>query len=345
MITTAKIIGEGISYDTYSAQMDEHGDEVKRGNPNFIMSRSELAGFLLCPEKWLASSSEDEDTKATLFGRLAECIEMTPLEFDSLFIVHPENYPCDPTKKDPRTEKPWTRKANFCDEWEERHERDGLTVVSPKVFSEARAAYLAAEAYAPRAELVLVSKKQVMVVGEWLDKATQLVIPIRCLIDLVPPADHPQFGRWLCDSKTARNGDPNTWGHVTDDRGYDIQSAIILDLYAAATKEDRTEFVHLVQENTAPYHVVKPMPQLTAEFIEFGRAKYEIALREYAQCLATGRWPSYSTGNRSVINSGLCQLIGPESVWRYRESGGAVRSRIEHQPEPAREDRPDVPIP
>lgn len=341
MITSAKIIGSGISYAVYSRQ----GEGVKKGDPAFIMSRSELAEFLICPEKWLLSPSTDEGTKATDFGRLAECLEMNPQDFDKLFEVHPETYPCEPTTRDPRSEKPWTVRADHCKEWEEQRARDGITVISPKVMAESGVAVKAAKAHAPRAELVAISKKQVMVVGVWKDKATQLLIPVRALLDLVPDASHPVWGKTLADSKTARNGNPDTFGRVVDESGYDVQAALSMDLYCKATGEDRQDWVLPLQENTPPFHVVKPMPQLTAEFIEFGRCKYTIALREYAQCLATGRWPSYSTGNRPVVNHGLCQLIGPETVWKYRESGGAVQSRIEYQPEPSGDDRPEVPIP
>jgi hypothetical protein len=161
-----------------------------------------------------------------------------------------------------------------------------------------------------------------------------LVIPVQCLIDFVPDKSNATWGRALANFKTARCGDPNTFGRVIDDLGYDSSAALEMDLYTSATDEDRTDFIIPIQENTAPYHCTSPIPALSAEFLAFGRVKYTIALREYAECLATGRWPSYSTGNRVVI--GPTQLIGPESVFRYREAGGAVASRQDYQPETVR---------
>ncbi len=331
-IISAKVVGVNVSYETYSAQ----APGVSRGHKEFIMSRSELIDFSLCHSKWLASADEDDDdTPAMLFGRLVECLEMSPETFDDLFEVHPANYPCDPTKRDPRTEKPWTTRADYCKEWEEERRQDGLTPISPKLKAKADAAVKAAQACGPRAELVACSKKQVHVVGEWQDRATQLVIPIRCLIDLVPDAKNPTWGKALGNSKTARNGDPNTLARVIDDLGYDAGAALDTDLYTKATGQDRTDYLIPVQENTPPYHVVFPMPALSAEFITYGRCKYQIALREYAQCLATKHWPSYSTGGRLVVNG--CQYISPDTLWKYREAGGAVASRMDYEAPPLRE--------
>lgn len=315
MITSAKVVADGVSYEDYSRQT------VQRGDPAFSMSRGELVAFALNPEKYLASTPDDDDTPATLFGRLVETLEMAPETFEKLFAIHPENYPCEPTKRDPREEKPWTTRADYCKEWEEEAEQAGLTPISPKLKAEADIAVKAAQAYGPRAELVACSKKQVFVSGEWEDKATGLVIPIRCLIDLVPDVKHPTMGKWLADSKTARNGDPSNFARVCDESSYDCQAALSIDLYSKATGEDRCEWVLPLSENTPPFHIVKPMPALTHEFLEYGRAKVHRALARYAQCLATNEWPSYSTGDRLVFNG--VQYIAPDSLFSYRQSGGA----------------------
>ena len=327
-------IARHISYEVYSRQ----APGVTKGHKDFIMSRSELMRFFSCPEKWL-SSEASEGSDATDWGSLAECLEMAPETLDARFVVHPETYMGGP-KKD--QEKPWTRQANYCKDWEQDKTEQGLIVISSETAHEAEAAVLVAHQYKPRWDLVMCSKKQVMVVGEWNDKNTKTIIPLRCLIDLVPDASHPKFGKALADSKTARNGDPEGFAKVIDEKSYDVQAALSLDLYTAATGEDRCEWIFPLQENEPPYHITKPMPALTAEFIAYGRAKYQIALREYAACLATGHWPSYPTGNRLVF--GDLQYIAPDELWKYRQKGGAVESRMDYepQPEPKREDNFDT---
>ncbi len=321
MITNAKIVGVGVSYEDYSRQ------EFHRGDPQFSMSRSELMSFALNPKRWLDGYNEDrEDTEATIFGSLVECLAGLNGKFDERYAVAPAEYKDEKTGK----MKPWTFAANACKAWrEEQGERE---VIKAELFGKAKDAVAALTADEDVASIFACSKKQVMVCGEWRDKATGLSIPIRSLIDLVPSASHICWRRFICDLKTARNGNPDVWARVTDDSGYDIQAALSMALYAEATKEDRTDWVFVVQENVKPYHVVKPLPALSAEFITFGRAKYQIALRDYAQCLATKHWPSYSTGNRLVF--GPCQYVGPETLWKYRETGGAVQSRTDYEPPP-----------
>lgn len=331
VIVSAKIIGDRISYEAYSRQT------VQRGDPQFIMSRGELVSCAFNPKRWRDGYQEDKgDTDATRWGSLIECMAGLSGNFDDFYAVAPAEY-----KDDKGNVKPWNWNANVCKEWrEEQGERE---VIKSDLREKAELAVEALEADDDVAALFEHSRKQVMVTGFWKDKATTLEIPIRCLIDLVPDWSHPVFGKALGDFKTARNGCPDSWGKVVDDCGYDVQAALSLDLYTKATGEDRFEWLHPVQENVHPYHVVKPIPALTLEFIAFGRAKYQIALREYAACIAAGRWPSYSTGNRVVI--GPTQLIGPESVYRYREAGGAVAGRMDYQPDPRpepAEERVDV---
>lgn len=318
-IQNAKIVACGVCYEDYSRQTFE------RGHSEFSMSRGEIVSFAVNPKRWLDGYKENESTDATDWGQLVECLAGLNGKFDDRYAIAPAYY-----VNDKGEDKPWNWNANACKQWrEDQGERE---IIKAETFGRANDALDALRGDPDISELFACSKKQVMVCGEWADKGSQLKIPVRCLIDIVPSQPHERFGKWLCDFKTSRNGNPDTWARVVDDGGYDIQAALMLDLYTMATKEDRTDFVHIVQENVKPYHVVKPFPALTAEFIYYGRAKYQSALQLYAQCLATNRWPSYSTGNRIVAFG--CQYVGPDTLWKYRETGGAVQSRIEYQPEP-----------
>ena len=323
MLHNCKIIGDGISYNVYSRQ----ADGVGRGHKDFVMSRSELIAFADNPEKWL-SKKESGDTPATIFGRLVELLETNPTAFDSLFVVAPDTYT---NKKG--GESDWSRKSPDCAAWEDDHIARGITPIKSEVKARADAAVKACAEYPPRAELVSISQKQVMVVGFWRDADTKIEIPVRCLIDFVPPKDHPVWGKHLADGKTARNGDPANWARVVEDEGYDVQAALSMDLYLTATKEDRTDWTFPLSENTEPFHVVKPMPGLTAEFLQWGRKKYQAALTRYAECLATKFWPSYAVAG---IKFGPTQLIGPEENWNYRKSGGVeMAKRQDYQPQPS----------
>ena len=148
------------------------------------------------------------------------------------------------------------------------------------------------------------------------------------------------MSKWLADSKTARNGNPEQFCRVVADEAYDVQAALSIDLFTTATGRDIQDWIYPLQENTPPYHVVKPMPALTSEFIEYGRVKYRIALRQYAECLATNKWPSYPTDDRLVY--GDLQFLDPKALFKYRESGGVPAERT---PIETPRENFDVPIP
>jgi len=319
-----KIIGDNISYETY------HRQESKRGDKDFSMSRSELVSLALCPEKWIDGVPADDDsTAATEWGSLLDCLMTSPARFEELFAVCPETY----TNKKGETVA-WRNDRRIAEVADFMETAKGKTIIKADVRKEADTAVNALRSDDTIAELFKHSRKQVMVIGTWHDEETDLKIPVRGLLDLVPIKTHEKFGKWLVDFKTARNGNPAIWTRVCDDSGYDVQAALHRDLYVGATNEDRTDFVHVVQENTPPYHVVSPLPSFTEEFIAYGRAKYERALKLYAQCLKTGDWPSYSTGDRMVI-FGL-QKIAPDTLWTYRQTAGqgSLTQRDAYKPEP-----------
>ena len=326
MITSSKVIGAGVSYETYSRQ----APGVVRGNREFIMSRSELTNFASNPKRWLDGYREDDDTDtdATVWGNLIECLAGLNGDFEERYAVAPAEYADEKTGK----LKPWTFAANVCKAW--REEQGERNVIKSELRDKAEKAVAALQADADVSELFACSQNQVMVAGVWRDAATELEIPLRCLLDLVPDVAHPVFSKTLADFKTCRNGCPDFWARVVDDAGYDVQAALSTDLFVKATGRDITEWLMPAQENVHPFHVVKPMPALSAEFLKYGRAKYESALTLYARCLATGEWPSYSTGSRLVLDAPPCQIIGPDTLYSYRQSGGLPAAQRDYEPKP-----------
>lgn len=302
-----------------------------RGHKDFVMSRTELVAFALNPAKWHDGVAVREETKAMTFGSVLDCLATTPEELLARFAITPETYPATPKKKgDPVEMKEWTSRANFCKEWEADKKAEGFTVVSADMLVDAKKAHTALHEHRPIASLIECSEKQVLIVADWQDDDTGLTIPFCGLLDLVPNHSSPTWGKCLADIKTARNGNPAKWAGVCDDSGYDVQAAIYFDLYMAARPdEDRTGFVHIVQENTFPFHVVNPPPYLSEEFMQWGRAKYRKAMRFYCQCLKSNIWPSYATAG---LTYGGVQIIGPEDVWNYRKCAGMTELRMPEPP-------------
>lgn len=283
----AKIVGSQVNPEVYHATTGGG-----RGDPDHIMSRGELVEFAHCPHRWLMGYGDEEDTTATEWGSLADCLVLSPDEFSSRFVVTPETYP-DTKTGEP---KPWNWKANFCKEWRERFK--GLTTIKAETLTQAQNAMKFLFANEQIREFIECSRKQVFVMAEYVDPQTKITVPIKCLIDLVPELDSP-FAKDLGDLKTCRNAAPFAWNRAIFEFGYHVQAALYLDAYTAATGEDRVSFRHILQESFPPWEPAKRI--LSAEFIELGRVTYRNALRRYCLCLTDGIWPGYDEEAKFMI--------------------------------------------
>jgi hypothetical protein len=298
-ITNGKIVGT-VERDAYL------GSQHPRGHLEFAMSRGELMEFNRCPHRWLMGYQSDE-TKAQEWGSLIDCLVLTPERFDSEFAITPDEYPGTPKRKsDPVEMKPWNKNADYCKEW--AAEREGLAIIKPDLHAEATAAVKTLLADEQIAVLVECSRKQVMVVGQYIDQETGLTVPLKGLIDLEPDKES-RFKDSLADLKTCNSASPFPWTRAVFEHGYHVQAALYLDLHNAATGEERTTFLHVLQESYAPWEVGKRL--LSQEFIELGRLTYVSALRRYCACLAANSWPGYDTEGKMIING--WNLTEPEA--------------------------------
>ena len=298
-ITEAKVVGDGIAGETYMAQV--HG--AKRGELNYQMNGSDLAQFSNCPKRWIDGYKDDESS-ATEWGSVLDCLLMdgTDKVFER-FCMLPEKYPSKDGDKD------WTFAATYCKDWRKEHNPDGAkTEVKAKIWAEVQDAAHVILDQPDLKELFAASRKQVMITGIFEDKETGIRVPVKSLLDLVPPLE---MG-YLVDFKTTRNAHPRAWKKDVGSYGYHRQAARHLDLWNAATGEQRNDFRHIIQESYDPFQTAKRF--LSSEFIAIGRRDYIGALKRYAQCLKTNEWPDYDVAdgaNDMVIDGWL--IVSPEA--------------------------------
>lgn len=263
----------------------------ERGKADFVMSSHQIPLFDSCPSRWLRNyDPKPENTDALKWGSLIDCMLTQPLSFPDRYVFRPETYPA----KD--GEKPWHNGATYCKEWNAKHE--GQTILSRDEHAEAEQAVARLSKDPHVSEILLNSDRQVWITAEYQDEETGVTVPVKGLIDLVPFPDKPFYGKCLVDLKTATSAAPRKWQRTVFERNYHIQAALYLDAYRAATDSDRTDFIHIVQENIAPYEPGRRL--LSAEFIQLGRDQYVSGLRRYAKCLKTGIWPGYDEGERTI---------------------------------------------
>jgi hypothetical protein len=294
-LTNGQIIGTNYDAREYMKSA------CPRGSVGYVMSRSDLMEFAVCPSRWIKGAKVEDETDSTEWGSLIDCLLTDGKRFEDRFAIKPEKYPVLNKGGMPTDEmKSWNGNSTWCKEWVAS--QGGKICISRADYHDAvNAAHRAAEALADE-----LTDLQVYATADYHDSDTGISVPLKVLIDVVPKKI---LTKSLIDIKTAKCGDPAKWGRVCFDRGYHVQGALQLDVYNAATGENRDEFRHIVQENFPPYEISKPWLDYT--FIDLGRQKYRHALQLYAQCLKTGHWHSYDDLQRE--NYGGWSSISAES--------------------------------
>lgn len=297
----ARVIGEGMSYAPCP---------LERGDPNFVMSRSQLKLFAPNPHRWLCGWQKDA-TESTEWGNLLDCLFLTPNQFDARFVVRPDTYQKKFGTKNPTFKATkWSKNSHTCQQWITDNAK-GRQVITSHELAGAKEAVAALWKDKLIADVMSDAKTQVGVRCDYRDPSTGLVIPLQCLIDVVPSLEcEDAEGRTgLGDLKSCRSAAQGPWPRDVNSFWYDAQAALNLDMYNAATRENRMLFLHILSENEFPYEPGRRT--MGDEFIENGRVKYRSALRKYAQCLKTNEWPGYDKG---------WTVVTPEK-WMLRDAG------------------------
>lgn len=304
-----------------------HTQTAARGTPEFFISPSSLKTFAECPARWKAGYAPPE-SDAKDWGSLLDCALLTPNDMGKRFACKPKTYPADGKKGEPPTEKPFNANSTWCKEWMAK--QGDLQIVSHSELDAVENAVKRLLADETIATYHAASEKQVHVAGEWLDKNTGLIIPVQCLIDFVPRKDS-EFQKSLGDLKSTRNAGQHAFGRWCYTAGYHIQAAFDLALFTAATGEDRTDWIFIVQENYAPFETGRRL--LSQDFLDIGRQTFQHALGRYARCLKTGDWVGYDPAEEF-------SLVAPEPWMEFT----ALSDALEHEQESLLQ-TDDVPMP
>lgn len=286
MIQNAQIVADNVSPARYSAE------EAKRGSKELVVRSHILSEVLRNAQRW-QRGYESPPSKALAWGTLYDCLLLTPSQWPQRYAVVPADAPKKPTKAQLNAKKPSPESVAAINWWKCFQKDHPGEVVSHLLNGSVHAALERLREDTLITELLNCSQRAVMLLAEWHDPRFGLTIPIKALIDVVPPKDHIVFSNSLWDLKTTNNASPRQFTKDAQRFSYHLQAAFYLDLYNAATGEIRSDFGHIVQENYAPYEYRTPPPLLSQRFLNFGRLVYQRALGIYCQALSTGVWPGY----------------------------------------------------
>jgi hypothetical protein len=327
MFRNAKIVGVGVNPENYHEQKHE------RCSPEFVMSSSSARLFLECPERY-KNGYTPPDSDAMIWGNLLDTLVLLPEQFESRYAVKPLTY-----KSEKDGVKPWNGNSNVCKQWLEDHK--DLVCISNEDYQNALTATKRLMSDETIAEFINCSDKQVHVVGEWFDKKTGLIIPVQCLLDLVPKNDSP-FRKTVGDLKTTRNAGVRQFGRWCFTAGYHVQAAWGMDLYMAAVNpkmvedgEERLNWNFILSENYPPYQTGRRT--LSEDFIQIGRQTYQHALKMYALAMKSGNWRGYDIQDEFTI-------IAPEPWQEFSALEDAMENSYIERVESGEENH-DVPMP
>lgn len=289
------------------------GKSPRRGERDYVLSRSSLMGFLDNPKAWLCGY-HDDDTKATDDGTLMDTLVLTPEQFPALYAVAPATYNktmmkcptcgsvtesascrsngCKGTTRLPfLLEKDWRRGEESCDKWEAEQVATGKTVITAKQLMEADAALAVLQQDGHISDLLACSERQIMYTALWHDEATGIDVPYKTLKDIVPRAGS-QFDDSLADFKRSKSASNASWPYEIAAYNLDVQAWSYLQVHNAACPDSpRTYFLHVISENHGSYQVGRK--ELSDIDLQCGEGIFKQAMALYAFCVSNNFWPGH----------------------------------------------------
>lgn len=303
-------------------------------------------------------------SKTQEFGLLLDCMLLTPQHFSENYAVTPSTYTeikmqcpkcdsitdsqkcskCKREREPVEVEKDWSANASKCQVWEAEKEKQGIEVVSVADYSRICEAVERFNSKPNCRRVVEASDVQVHVIGEWHDRDTGMVVPVQCLIDMVPrlgtpfiPSVEANLAAGLADLKSSVVIDSLRFSRHVERFGWHIQAAFDLALYEAATHEGRTDWILIGQKNYGAFSPFAKM--LDGNYIAAGTSAFNRLLSNYCQCLKHNKWPDADATESAIYGF---DLIRPDVRLVEREalaSNYAFEEEAETEdPEPSPEE-------
>jgi len=224
-------------------------------------------------------ASEREETAAMIVGRAAHHLFLRDIKlgsFRDLFCVKPEQYP----DRDTGVLKKWTRSSIYCKRWEDRMQRNGLSILTQEDFNNLRgmADSLANHPIINAGAL----NGQIESSLFWKDKATGLWLKSR-------PDAIPTTSVDFVDLKTTISVQWPDIQRTIAEYGYHQQGALICEGAKQVLGIDRPTFTLVFIEKKKPWCV--RVVTLKDNELDRGHRANRYALDAVARCLKAKRWP------------------------------------------------------
>lgn len=274
-----KPLKEGIHFDVPRSQYE--------ADPG--INQSALKAFLYAPTPAHFRYEEqhaEPDPDYIRIGNAIDCLVSSPSDFKQLFAVTPENYPCEPTSKDPRREKPWTLQSNWCKDWWKQVIAEGKTPLTIPERDRVRGMVDGLERHEDIPRILSTAHRQVCLIAVH----PKLGYRMKALLDVLPDV----HSEWIYDLKSfGQPATPRLWFDQVGKQGYHIQAAYYLEI-ARLCGIPATKFGWPVVESQPPHEPAVYWLEEGDEEIEAARKFYTDIMPQFVACRTADDWPGHS---------------------------------------------------
>ena len=267
----------GISNEDYHA-----GPGISKSGLDIIHQQSPLHYWAayIDPER-----EPREETAAFRLGNAIHAAVLEPGEFDHRYALIPEDAPRRPTVTQINAKKPSDDTLYAIGWWNDFDAKnENVTILSPEEWSVAQKIGANARLH-PLAKSIFNEGDAELSVF-WTDPETEVLCKCRPDWLISPNPKHV-----ILDLKSTADASPDGFMRSAYNYGYHRAAAWYLDGVEAATGDRPDAFMFLAVEKKAPFAVAYYYAD--EAMIELGRRECRAALRTYANCLSSGKWPGY----------------------------------------------------
>lgn len=239
--------------------------------------------------KYERDNPPDQDKDFLRIGSAFDMLVWSPEEYKRNVVVAPPTYPCKATAKDPRTEKPWTLKSGWCQEWWEEVKEAGKLPLTVDERASIIGMVAGMESNQDVPGILQNCERHVVIIANHPSGYR-----LKGELDLWPKTHSAALGQWYFELKTDGQGaDDPSFHEKCYKVGYVKQIAFYLMIGRLVGFENLESCGVIVQESFAPFQCKIHYAKWYDEDVVKEREWIEEWLPKYAACVSSGNWPSY----------------------------------------------------
>lgn len=278
------------------------------------LSNSGLGELAQCPAMFFAKRLDpnrpaEEEKAGHLHGNLAHCAFFEPDQFAARYVALPEDAPKKPTAAQWGAAKPSPASVEAMEWWTafgNQHAGKRIITAEEATTAQRQAANMLAieNVYGGMSMRELMARGKTEVSAFWKDPLTG--VACRCRPDLVVQINDRQC--ILLDGKTYSSAAHGEVGRQVSRKGYWRQAAHYSIGYHLASGLEVVSFIFVFVESAWPH--LAAVYDMTEEYMQHGMAEQRALVDIYAECMKSGKWPSYPKGTLELP----AYMVGSQEV-------------------------------